>query len=174
MKLVLAGAIAFVVGLGVATGVVVWRTPPRPAAADSAHADSTGVAEEEPVTASPVASAPAVVPVGPPQPAAAPDSAARAAGAAPSPAATEADAPLPPARGTERDVAVYKRVGQILVAMKPASAAAIMARLSDDQLEGVIRTLGVRQAAAMLAQLPADRAAAMSRRLIERPASETP
>jgi flagellar motility protein MotE (MotC chaperone) len=68
--------------------------------------------------------------------------------------------------------AVYRRIARILITMKPAEAAGIMSHLTDDQVEGIVRAVGVRQAATLLAQLPTARAAALSRRLIERPSLE--
>src|SRR5205814_1732319 len=60
----------------------------------------------------------------------------------------------------------FTQVSKILTNMKPAEAAKIMSFLSDDQVEGIVRAIGVRQAALMLAHLPTERAAALSRRLM--------
>jgi flagellar motility protein MotE (MotC chaperone) len=57
-------------------------------------------------------------------------------------------------------------VARILINMKSAEAAKIMAYLGDDQVEGILRSMGVRQAAMILAQLPVERAAKLSRRLM--------
>lgn len=60
----------------------------------------------------------------------------------------------------------YARVAKILVNMKPAEAAAILEQLGDPQIEGVLRAVGPRQAATLLAALPTARAAQLSKRLL--------
>ena len=52
--------------------------------------------------------------------------------------------------------------------MKPAEAGPILARMSDENVEGILAQLGPRPAAVLLAQLPAERGAALSLRLIHR------
>jgi flagellar motility protein MotE (MotC chaperone) len=67
-----------------------------------------------------------------------------------------------------------RAIAKILAAMKPADAAKILAHLSDDQVEGILRASGVRQAGILLAQLTPERGAAMSRRLIIRREGKKP
>jgi flagellar motility protein MotE (MotC chaperone) len=64
------------------------------------------------------------------------------------------------------DAESYKQVGSILLNMKPVEAAKIVSYLNDDQVEGLLRSMSPRQAAGVLGQLPAERAAALSRRLL--------
>jgi flagellar motility protein MotE (MotC chaperone) len=59
--------------------------------------------------------------------------------------------------------------------MKATDAARIMGYLPDELVEGIVRSLGPRQAATLLTQLPPARAAALSRKLLYRTSSrETP
>lgn len=68
---------------------------------------------------------------------------------------------------TEAGAAADARlVAKVLGAMKPRDAADILARLTDAEVERILRQLGTRQMAPMLAALPDDRAAALSRRLL--------
>jgi len=165
MKMIVFGAVAFIVGLGATTGVVVMRAPAPKVAADSTRVETTAAAAEAPThTVETVANATqddsahsatprteTAAPVAGDEHAAAPETGGHTGAS---------DAPADP-REEE-----YKQVGRILINMKPADSAKILAHLSDAQLEGIIRTMGVRQAATMLGQLPAERAAAMSRRLL--------
>jgi flagellar motility protein MotE (MotC chaperone) len=57
-------------------------------------------------------------------------------------------------------------VAKILAAMKPKAAAVIVARLTDDEIERIVRQLNAKQVAALLAVLPEERAALLSRRLL--------
>jgi flagellar motility protein MotE (MotC chaperone) len=54
----------------------------------------------------------------------------------------------------------------VLSAMKPPEAAQVMGLLSDDEVEGILRAVGPRQAADFLANIPRERAALLSRRLL--------
>jgi hypothetical protein len=178
IKLIIVGVGCFVVALAVSTGVTVLRTPVRPAAADSTAAahglaptDSVlHAAGGQPSTANgfegtgtsgldEFADEPADGPSAMQLAAAVPRTAEVVHTATPNaePHATPAD---------------YPRLGKILVNMKPAEAAAILAYLADAQVEGVLRSLGPRQAAAMLASIPTERAAQLSRRLLVLPAEE--
>jgi hypothetical protein len=67
-----------------------------------------------------------------------------------------------------------KLLAKILTNMKPADAAKVLKDLPDEQVQRLIVAMGARSAATVLAQLPPERAAALSRRLLEDPASETP
>jgi hypothetical protein len=132
---------------------------PAPSRQDSARAAGTLVAAEStgvPGAASALRSAPV------------------AADAAPQ---GDRSAPLGvPASATARQsAATYAEVAKLLSSMKPVGAAAILERLSDDQVEGILRSLGVRQASTLLATMPPERAAEMSRRLmVSAPAAGNP
>ncbi len=179
MRLVIFGVIAFVLGLGGSTGVMVFTAPAHSRLADSlavvrAHADSTKAHGAETVA---LAHSPVPVPVTPK-----PDTAtAHAAPIVAEPAAEGGHAPVvthvppapvaaaaaAPAHATnEPDAERYKQVGSILLNMKPAEAAKVIAYLNDDQVEGLLRSMSPRQAAGVLGQLPPERAAALSRRLL--------
>lgn len=60
----------------------------------------------------------------------------------------------------------YKQVARVLSAMKAAEAAKVLAFLSDTEVEGILRAVGPRQAADFMTNLPKERAAALSRRLL--------
>lgn len=202
MKLVIFGVAAFVIGLGGTTGGLVLTAPKLPPGADSliaaAQADSThhgaAAAAGEHAAATPAAAehAAAATPEGtlPAEGAPATEAAAHDAAAAtaePSApgveAATTSHAPAvepvrpmpsmaPLTRAGEPDPETYKQVGSILMNMKPAEAAKIMGYLNDAQIEGLLRSMSPRNAATVLSQLPPERAAALSRRLLV-PAKET-
>lgn len=178
MKLVIFGVVAFVLGIAGSSGVLVMTSPKLPAGADSllaaradslhhlkpvvqaeagahpatghspaptAHADSAVTPPEHAVEAAVASTHPTVEHVVPPAPV----------------AAVGPEGPTP----TEQADA-YKQVGSILNNMKPAEAARILAYLSDSQVEGLLRSMGPRPSAAMLGQLPPERAAALSKRLL--------
>ncbi|HMY26639.1 MAG TPA: hypothetical protein PLJ59_09960 [Solirubrobacterales bacterium] len=58
-------------------------------------------------------------------------------------------------------------MARVLSAMKPPEAAKVLAYLSDDEVEGILRAVGPRQAADFLTNLPKERAATLSRRLLQ-------
>jgi|GEM_PF-5913292 len=96
-----------------------------------------------------------------------------AAGGAPGPAPAIATSDSTQAAEAESiDARAIKQMARILISMKTVDAGRIMAGLTDDQLESILRSLGVRQAASLLALLPTERAAALSRRLLVSPAKE--
>jgi hypothetical protein len=67
--------------------------------------------------------------------------------------------------GAAREKAV-KQLAKILVSMKTVDAGRILLELTDDEVESILRTLNVRQAAALLTVMPTERAALLSRRLL--------
>jgi hypothetical protein len=148
VKQVLAlGAVAFAFAVGGATWFIAFvAPPPLPVAPDSA--------------------AVAVVPTPAPRPApdtgdvAAQDTAARSDSTARK--ATPAPTVVPP-DDPEREKAVAK----IMAAMKPKEAVSILERMSDEEVEGILRRLNPKQVAALLAVMPGDRAAQLSRRLLK-------
>ncbi len=81
----------------------------------------------------------------------------------PKPAARPADQ----AAGETEAATRAKSVAKILAQMKPKEAVAIMAKLTDDEVDRILRQLNAKQVAALLAVLPGERAASMSRRLLE-------
>lgn len=200
MKLVIFGVAAFVIGLGGTTGGLVLTAPKLPPGADSliaaAHADSThhgeAAAGEHAAAAPAVAEHAAATPEGSPPAEGAPASEAaahEAAAASVEPAAhgveaattshAPAEQPVRPTSGMapltrpgEPDPETYKQVGSILMNMKAPEAAKIMAYLNDTQIEGLLRSMSPRNAATVLSQMPPERAAALSRRLLV-PVKET-
>lgn len=174
LKAILMAVGAFVLGLGGSTAVVVMRTPvktspaasspaqhPAPTPASQAAPDS--VAPTGPGHTAPTPPAPPVTSTAAVDPASAASLASRPAPAEST--ATAVSAALGSAAG-------YRQVARMLSNMKPADAGKIVAYLNDDQLEGILGQLGVRQAASLMAQLPTERAAAMSRRIIKHTGTE--
>jgi hypothetical protein len=192
IRLVITGAVVFVVSLAAGAGITVMKAPPpKPAAADSTlvRADSAPAGRDSliAVSAPPDTHAAAAGKPAAPETAAraVPVTAAHAAAESVRTAATAAPAPLaPPTHAAAPSVAAlaasvgdaegYKQVARVLSNMKPADAAKILAYLTDDQVEGVLRQLGVRQAASLMSVLPVERAAAMSRRMIQHPPEVKP
>lgn len=181
MKPVIFGVLAFVLGLGGSTGVGVLTTPVRLTVADSlaiGRADTTRAAH--PTAAAPVVHAAAKIaspaPAGRESPEAASagtPSTTAVASTLGSQAPAVTHVPQAPEGGVHEgrpanapDAESYKQVGSILLNMKPAEAARIVTYLNDDQLEGLVRSMTPRQAAGVFGQLPPERAAALSRRLL--------
>lgn len=186
MKLVIFGAVALVVGLAGGTGARVFTAPALPAGADSLIAVADSVYHAKKALGSESHGEAAVAQAAPHD---AHDATTEAHGvAAPggeghgdvtvaagppalaaSPAAAHAAAPVvPEGPSPER----YKQVGNILLAMKPVDAAQVIGYLDDRQVHGLLEAMGPRQAAQILTQLPAERAATLSRRLLATPARE--
>lgn len=183
MRLVIFGVVALLLGAGGSTGVLVLRAPAVPPGADSilaAHAKAAG--EGHGAEAAPAGHAAAAVhDSAGAVPAAGEHAVAEAAPPAEHPVEAHAAAEQPretvvrpaPADGVHEglsarapDAESYKQVGNILMNMKPAEAAKILAYLSDPQVEGLLRSMSPRNAATVLAQLPSERAAALSKRLL--------
>jgi hypothetical protein len=178
MKLVLFGGVAFVLGLGGSTGVLVMRAPARPAGADSlavAHVAPAEPAKAPAKSQPPAASAAhdtvaathvlpdaAVHPAGPPVEAQA--AAERPRETVVRPREVPGVGNFPPANAPDPES--YKQVGNILMNMKAVEAAKILAYLSDAHVEGLLRSMSPRNAASLLSQLPSERAAALSKRLL--------
>lgn len=184
MKLIVFGAVAFVLGLGGTTGVMVMTAKAPPVAADStaahalpAKAHAGEAAGTPPVEAAHAAGtahasqAPADEPAPATPGAAATEAPADAHTASTTPVEAVVRPPVPAVTriahaATEPDAESYKQVGNILMNMKPAEAAKILAYLSDAQVEGLLRSMSPRNAASVLSQLPSERAAALSKRLL--------
>jgi len=179
MKLAIIGVLAFVVALAAGTGIGVMTAPApkaQPPAADStAHAPVPPPPDVQPVVAGGTS---VMIP--------APPDSSRARGNAPDASAATSGPPVPsmapglplaalahargdsgmappePAAGPPS----FKTVARILAGMKPTDSSQILAHLSDDQVEGILRASAVRQASTFMAQLPAARASLMTRRLM--------
>jgi len=172
---IIVGAACFVLALAGSTAVVVLRAPAKVAVADStAVSDSTHAAaahgEATAHAAMPAEGAHGDVPHG--EAAAALEGDGATPATEPDRMALAANVPhegeVVPATTTHavEPPADYGRVAKILVNMKPAEAAAILEQLGDPQIEGVLRAVGPRQAATLLAALPTERAAQLSKRLL--------
>jgi hypothetical protein len=185
VKLPLFAIIAFVIGLAGGTGVGVMRAP-KPsaiAAADSARtADSTKaaiaagaapveIAHPKPDAALASAGAGALVPVPDSSKTVAPHDSLSTETIVPAPL-LDLHAAIAAQALAAREPRDFKSVALILTNMKPTDAAKIMAFLGDDLVEGIVRSLGPRQAAVLMVQLPPERAAALSRKLIQHPKGE--
>ena len=173
LKAILVAVGAFVLGLGGSTAVVVMRAPVKvsPAANSPtqhpATTPATQVAPDSVAPTAPVQTAPT-----PPAPSTS------TAAVVPAPSASQAirpastDSTVTAVAAALGSAAGYRQVARVLSNMKPTDAGKIVAYLNDDQLEGILGQLGVRQAASLMAQLPTERAAAMSRRIIKHTGTE--
>jgi MgtE intracellular N domain len=169
MKPILFGALSFLLSLGGTTAVMVKlashpapapvalapdsTSAGRPGAMDStapSPADSSG-AKQDSSAGKGRTTAPLV--------ARAEDSGSEHTGV--KPVATARPAVDPLARS-----AAIKQVARVLSAMKAAEAAKVLAYLSDAEVEGILRAVGPRQAADFMTNLPKERAANLSRRLM--------
>ena len=171
---ILIGAGAFVLGLSGAAMFVVTMTPPSPVAVASSQADSTathGVEDPDVAHAAADSTASATEAVdahAQASPAGGATSAAQPTDAVEPPDGTQELAePAPIPAQDPRELLAYKGVGKLLSQMKPADAAKILVYMSDDQVEGILRGLGTRHAAVLLAQLPVKRAGKLSQRLLK-------
>ena len=187
MKIVVIGVVALVIGLVGGTAFTVLRAPKRPPvarAASAAHADTTRA----------VAATPAATPSAPARPSTPPaSSTSPAASAAPEPP-MPTTGPIAVAVGHTSSVQVgplgappatlgavvaelpdtahaegFQQLGRIFAKMQTADAVKIMGYLDDEEVARVLGTLNVRQAAALLAAMPSDRAARLSKRIIQPP-----
>ncbi len=165
MKLIVVGGGAFLLALGLSTYLGMQHAPANPAEAVSGISADTALAPAEDPA---------------PRDDHAPDSAADTDEPAPDhPQASESDSAPPaptgatiPAANAPATTAVQdppeKQVGRILAQMKPADAAGILTFLGDDEVDRILCHLGVRQAAALLEQIPAERAATLTRSALRR------
>lgn len=193
IKVILMAVVGLVVGLGGSTGVLVMTAKPPIVAADSTHAAGADSSAHAVAGAAGSGHSEAAHASAPNEPG--PGLESPPAGAhGPSRAATSAEpashdpsghgppvetvvvphddgAPVTRPRGhrapdTEPDAAGYKQVGNILGSMKPAEAVRILGYLSDDDVEGLLRSISPRQAASLLSAMSSERAAVLSRRLL--------
>ena len=172
IKAVIAGVIAFALSLGGTTLVMVRRAPaPAPVAAAKDSTTAKDSARVKPGSKASPAGKPSADHAGAdsahgPDSTAKPDvAAAMAPEAIPPSAITPVRNTKPPVDPVAKAAAV-KSVARVLSAMKPPEAAKVMGLLSDDEVENILRAVGPRQAADFLTNLPKERAAALSRRLL--------
>lgn len=185
MRVVIMGVVAFLVSLGGTTGALVMKARKTTAiAADSAaaHPDSTAARPDsakvkgEPGEAHPVAGAThadSAAPLPDPKQHVASDSAAHAESTDSTGAATSSLGTSPAGENARVSVdapggkgAAYKQLARIFSNMKTTDAAKVLAYMSDEEVQGVLQQLGVRPAAGLLAALPKERAAVLSRRML--------
>ena len=146
MKTMLLGVIVFALSAAVSTYVAIRRAESLPAPAAVASTDTPEAA--------------------PPPPPAPPSDPALAAldGMQPQEAGIDDeadDSPAPDSSGPS-----FKQVARIMGNMKASDAAEVLSHLTDAEVEGILRAVGVRKAAELMTQLPESRAAALSRRLL--------
>jgi len=139
-------------------------------AADSSHAASpadTTTAHAEPEAGIPSA---ALAPAKPADAASAPEPKAPVAASTAAPAMGKGE--IRPARApaakpdSAQRAAGFKQLARIFGSMKAADAVKVMGLMTDDEVDGVLRSLGPKQAADLMGQFPKERAAALSRRLL--------
>ena len=176
MRLVLMGVGAFLLSLGGTTGALVMKAKAHPALADSlaAHTDSSAAhtdsaAHPKPAIVRPDSS-PARANTGAARLAhhdsAGATASTEALGASPVATKPVAAPAISPAATEAKERAAYKQLARIFANMKTTDAAKVLGYMSDTEVEGVLQQLGVRPAAGLLAALPKERAAALSRRLL--------
>ena len=168
MKLPILGVIAFALGVAGATGAVVMLGPKPevpPAAhdstatkadslvkSDSAHAKSDSAVHQASAPAHETSETTAVTGTHAP-------SASSVSGTPPA-------AAVLPAPGTTAPGRDFAKLARLLSAMPAPQAAELLGFLDDNDVEGVLRALGLRQAVGIFGALPKPRAAIMSRRLL--------
>ncbi len=173
MKVIMMAVGAFVLGLGGGAAAVFMTAPVKPtpaAAAAATHGAAVQGAGAPAGTAAAdsIHAASATPPLTPPQPAAESSIAEHGASAKDArPEAGLSNLPSTASLASTDSPAGYRQVARVLSSMKPTDAAKIAAYLTDDQVEGIIGQLGVRQAASLLTQLPTERAAALSKRIMK-------
>lgn len=171
MKPVLVFVLTFVVATAASSGAKVMLTKPpaaKPAAGadstkrDSTKADSTAKAPSDSARTD-TAAAPSGAPVTPPADtmpvAKAIDSAKTKLAAGPPTTAA-------PAVATPPDT-VEKRIAKVFTSMDPKQAAAVLAHMSDGDVQIILGYVGVKQAAAIMAALPPERVATLSKMAIK-------
>ena len=182
MKAAIVALAAFVVSLAVSTGVIVRATAHSREGVDGLKVDSAVAANVESARTSDSGQQKqhdesydersAAAPAASPQPQ--PQSAVHEPVSV-SPSA-ERDPTPPPAGPSSASAGASKEVGdstssqrqvaRILSQMKPADAARLVELLGDDEVEKILRSLGAKSAALLLAHLEPQRATALTRRLL--------
>ncbi len=167
-KLILITVACFIAGLGATTMVMLKRAPkPAPVAHPAADSTAKGTpadsARHHPADSTARDTAHVKV-----------DTTVRHESTIPAASATPQAAPAVSASAHQdtaplvklEKVKDFKAVARIFSSMKPAEAAQVLAFLSDTEVEGILRAVGPRQAADFMSNLPKERAAALSRRLL--------
>jgi hypothetical protein len=173
MKPVVVFVLTFVVAAAASTGakVVMTKRPPPvhgdSALADSTHADSTR-ADSTKAAAGPDSSRTdtAVVasgqPVTPPADTARPVAAPTVDTAKPKPAQVLASATLPVATDTVAE-ASERRIAKVFTSMDAKQAAKVLEHMTDNDVKVILGYVGVKQAASIMAALPPERVATLSK-----------
>jgi flagellar motility protein MotE (MotC chaperone) len=173
MKIVIMGVVAFLVSLGGTTGALVMqarKAHPAVAADSVAHHDSAAVTKDSAdarVAAEPHDTAGAAPLGDPAQAASHHDSVDQGAEAAAPADSVKTATPTQSVLAAKPPAPSYKQLARIFANMKTTDAVKVLAYMSDEEVEGVLRQLGVRPAAGLLAALPKERAAVLSRRLLD-------
>jgi len=171
MKLPILGVIAFALGVAGATGAVVMLGP-KPEVLPAAH-DSTATKADSLVKpdSAHAKSDSAVHQASAPAHETSETSETTAVTGTHTPSASSVSGTPPaaavlPAPGTTAPGRDFAKLARLLSAMPAPQAAELLGFLDDNDVEGVLRALGLRQAVGIFGALPKPRAAIMSRRLL--------
>ena len=181
MKPVIVFVASFVVAAAGSTGAKVMLTKPHAAAADSTKigVDSTGAdstAEKSHEKTSPdTAHKEAKAPVGPARMVAAAESTdapklapPKSTAKTPGPTQTPVTG-APPVAGAADSVveASERRLAKVFTAMEPKQAAKVLQHMDDGDVQVILGYVGPRQAASIMAELPPERVASLSKRSMQ-------
>ncbi|MBP6443626.1 MAG: hypothetical protein KA267_06350 [Gemmatimonadales bacterium] len=167
MKIAVVVPVALVLGLGLGTAAGRMLHPPEVPAAEGDSAGAEAKDSLKPEAAPPAAEKPAE------------EHAADSGAAAMTPVPLDATpapvtpppAPVVPAGAKAPPAgADVQRMAKIFDRLAAADAAALVAQMSDAELEGVLRTMDVAKAGDLIGALPKARGAALSKRLLAPPA----
>ncbi len=171
MKAIIAFAVAFIIGTAAGTGTKVLFAKPAPAANDSTHAHADSTRHDSGSVAAAVGQPSAQTGAAP---AAAADSTKNGATAAAIPA-VNIKPPLPnqaaiaaaaaaasPANDTATQSA-ERRIAKVFTSMDAKQAAKVLEHMSDGDVHVILGYVGPRQAASILAELPPERVATLSK-----------
>ena len=173
MKPAIVFVVTFVVAMGASTGAKVVMTKPGSLRApgdsthvgtDSTHADSAK--KESPESAVKQAGEPARAAKSPgAAETATPDSSAKLAAAAHGPEPTVASGGSKAAAhsGASGDTASERRIAKVFTSMDAKQAAKVLEHMADSDVEIILGYVGPRQAASILAALPPERVATLSK-----------
>jgi flagellar motility protein MotE (MotC chaperone) len=182
MKPVLAFVLAFVIGTAASTGAKLAITKPAKTSADSTHADSSkagGVESDSAQATDSTKSATDTAIVASGQPATPPVEAAPTPDTVAKPAAKPAAAKEPDraaqletavakatAAAAAADTAVQaseKRIAKVFTSMDAKQAAKVLEHMADNDVHVILGYVGVKQAAQIMAALPPERVAKLSK-----------
>lgn len=171
MKPVVVFAITFVLAAAASTGAKVMTTTPSHAAADSAAADSTAKHDSTRTDSAVVASGehtPPAVDTTPRAPVAPGDSEKRVAadpnhgGPETKPGTKTAAAAVSAAR-LNADTASERRLSKVFTSMEAKQAAKVLEHMADMDVHIILGYVGPRQAASIMAELPPERVAKLTK-----------